>query len=308
MVGAYLFKRYRLFPFLRGFIPLYTKSQLVSPMEVAAKGKKLVWRNQYDDTLKITSGYADKPVELGNFLFLRTRERNMLHNRIYQKKETVKYDNFYTTGADPKQLLKIESELHHGFESLNELMIIMKEKGQLDFPVSFAANALYALEKNGLRNEKMYESILYPILRNKAQYLHSEGLAGAIWALGQVQSTDADLIVRILDSYNHKKFGTDVVYVNNAALSNESFVSADGSHGMEFDSTKEFSNMYFKDHIVCLELYEGLKNLSSQALDSAANGRVSEVLKDLEEKQNITSDSYWFYKQISGGSATPSIS
>eukprot|EP00343_Euplotes_focardii_P002476 CAMPEP_0205806778 /NCGR_PEP_ID=MMETSP0205-20121125/10415_1 /ASSEMBLY_ACC=CAM_ASM_000278 /TAXON_ID=36767 /ORGANISM="Euplotes focardii, Strain TN1" /LENGTH=271 /DNA_ID=CAMNT_0053080163 /DNA_START=113 /DNA_END=926 /DNA_ORIENTATION=- len=250
----------------------------------------MVWRNEYQDTLKMTTSYADKPVELGNFLHLRTREREILYNRIHKKADTVKYDNFYTTGGDAKTLKRIEDELDHGFSSLMEILTVIHSKEDFNHPVSFAANALYALEKNGLRNEKMYRKVLYPILKNKAEYLHAEGIAGAIWAISQSQSAKGDLVLELLKNYEEKKFGTDIVYVNNTKFSNETFVSAEGTHGIEFDSTAELTKMYLQDHIVCLELFEGLKNLSNQSLGSEASSRVAEVLTDLESRQKITSD------------------
>lgn len=50
-------------------------------------------------------------------------------------------------------------------------------------PVAFASNALYILERYGLGNKEDYERVLLPILREKAQYLHSEGVAQTVWAL-----------------------------------------------------------------------------------------------------------------------------
>lgn len=308
MFHSYLYNRLKLWPFLRGWFPFYARKQLLNPVTLQAQGKKLVWRNNYTDTFKITSGYADKPVELGNFLFLRTREREMMRNRVERQADTVRYKNFYTTGSDQKMLKKIEEDLDRGLESLHDLLSVLKHKRDYDVPVAFASNALYALEKNGLRNEEIYQKVLFPILKKKAQYLHADGLAGAIWVLGQFNSGDGELVNELLKHYEDKKFGTDVVFVSNAKLSSEAFTTADGVHGMEFESTKEYRDMYFKDHITCLELYEGLKNLSSQSLSSGASGKISEVMGDLESKQKITSDSHWFYKQLTESPAAVSTS
>lgn len=308
MALSYLFGRRAVLPFLRGYLPFYTQSQKICPVAAEKEGKQLVWRTEFEETFKMSEGYADKPVELGNFLFLRTREKEMLHTRINKKGESVKFDSFLTTGSDRKTLNKIEGELDQGFQSLYEIFTILKANGERDFPVSFASDTLYAMEKNGLRDERIYKNILFPILKKKAQYLHSDGLAGSIWALGQYQCTDGDLISRILETYEEKFFGTDVVYVDNAPFTNETFLSQEGAFTMELNSTQEFKKMFFKNHIACLELFEGLKNLSNQTLESNANGRVSEVLNDLETRQQITSDSYWFYKQISGGAPAPATS
>ncbi|CAI2376506.1 unnamed protein product [Moneuplotes crassus] len=305
MVPTYLFRRRGVFPFLRRYFPFYTQSQTICPTSATKGGKQLVWRAHLSDTLKISPGYTDKPVELGNFLFLRTREKEMLQTRLDKRSDSVKFDSFVTKSFDSKTIMKVDQELDRGFRSLNELFSIMKTLGHLDFPVSFAANALYAMEKNGIRDQDAYENILFPILKKKAQYLHSDGLAGSIWALGQYHCNDGQLIERILETYNEKNFGTDVVYVDNAPYTNETFLPADKSFGLEYYSTNEFSKMFYKNHISCLDLCEGLKSLSNQGLESSANQRVVEVLKDLESRQQITSDSYWFYKQISGRSHTP---
>lgn len=308
MFQSYLYNRLKFWPFMRGWFPFYGRKQLLNPVTLQAKGKKIVWRNSYTETFKITSGYADKPVELGNFLFLRTREREMMRNRVERQADTVKYKNFYTTGSDQKMLKKIEEDLDRGLGHLQDLLDVLKHKRDYDIPVAFASNALYALEKNGLRNEEIYKRVLFPILKKKAQYLHADGLAGAIWALGQFNSGDGELVNTLLKHYENKKFGTDVVFVSNVRLSSESFTTAEGVHAMEFESTKEYKDMYFKDHMTCLELYDGLKNLSSQSLSSGASSKISEIMGDLESKQKITSDSHWFYKQLTESPAAVSTS
>jgi hypothetical protein len=56
-------------------------------------------------------------------------------------------------------------------------------KGDEDLPVAFAANALYVFERNGGGNKEDYDKLLLPILREKVDYLHAEGVAQAVWAL-----------------------------------------------------------------------------------------------------------------------------
>jgi hypothetical protein len=41
-----------------------------------------VWRNYYTDGYKISLTYAEKPLDLSNYLFIRTRERFLLSNRV----------------------------------------------------------------------------------------------------------------------------------------------------------------------------------------------------------------------------------
>lgn len=50
-------------------------------------------------------------------------------------------------------------------------------KGDEDLPVAFASNALYVLERNGGGEREYYDRLLLPLLRNKIDYLHAEGVA-----------------------------------------------------------------------------------------------------------------------------------
>lgn len=305
MLKTYLFTRPKIPQFLLGFLPFYRSKSLICPVAAAASGKKLVWRNEYESTVKITDAYGDKPSELGTFLFLRTREREMIKNRIDRKAQSVRFNNFYTTGSDTTILKRVEADLHTGFEHLREMLIIMEEKASTNFPVAFAANSLYAMEKNGLRNEEMYKQVLIPILKAKATYLHAEGLAGAIWALGQFDSKENELISDLLDLYHTKTFADKIQYVTNAKFNTEEYFSAEGTLSYEFDSTKEFAKMYYQDHIVCLELYEGLKNLSVQkSLESSTHSKINAVIEDLKTNYRATIDSYSTYKQLSEGTPT----
>lgn len=152
----------------------------------------------------------------------------------------------------------------------------------------------------------MYDKVLIPILEEKAEHLHAEGLAGAIWALGQYDSGNSDLVVNLLNHYESKHFGNDIVFVSNTKYSMDSWTTAENTHGFELDSTDDFKKMYFQDHIVCLELYQGLKNLQNQSLSSEASEKVSQVLGDMEERHKITSDSMWYFKQLTENSSTVS--
>ena len=293
-----LFNKIKSFKFFKGFLPFYTKKSMLQPVSVLAQDKKMVWRTSYFDTLKISPAYRDKPMELANFLFIRTREREMMMNRIENTKQAVRMANFYTTGSDPKYLSQINDDLQNAFESLREMLVILKEKEDYNLPVAFACNVLYSLEKNGLRNEEMYNQIIYPLLQEKSDYIHAEGLAHSIWALGQIGNVDSGLVQKLLEQYKNKKLGSEIEFVDNTKFSIDSYTSDSGTHAFETDSTPEFKKLYFKDHISCLELYHGLKNLSNQSLESSASGLVSEILSDLGSKHLITDDTYSYYKQI----------
>lgn len=55
--------------------------------------------------------------------------------------------------------------------------------GKEDFPIAFATNALYVLERNGGGSHEDYEKLILPILRKKIENIHFEGAAQVAWAL-----------------------------------------------------------------------------------------------------------------------------
>ena len=52
-------------------------------------------------------------------------------------------------------------------------------------PVAFASNALYILARNGMieTNDRVVQDKLIPLLHEKNEYLHGEGVAQAVYAL-----------------------------------------------------------------------------------------------------------------------------
>lgn len=46
-------------------------------------------------------------------------------------------------------------------------------KGDEDFPVAFASNSLYILERNGFGNAEDYQKFIIPTLKKKVSYLHA---------------------------------------------------------------------------------------------------------------------------------------
>jgi hypothetical protein len=60
------------------------KSVYVDPRPVEGKAK-FVWRTSMTDSYKIADTYLDIPLDLTNFLILRTREYLLLKNKVSTK-------------------------------------------------------------------------------------------------------------------------------------------------------------------------------------------------------------------------------
>jgi hypothetical protein len=89
-------------------------------------------------------------------------------------------------------------------------------KDNHDLPVAFASNALYVLERNDARSPDVYDSVLIPIITNKIDYLHIEGVGQAVWSLAQAGKFDNhDLWNKLADRVTQKEFGDKLTYVKN---------------------------------------------------------------------------------------------
>jgi len=98
----------------------------------------------------------------------------------------------YTHSYNVSSLKACRKDLIENLEALEKLLYISKE-GQ-DLPVAFASNALYVLERNNATNlRKEYERILLPILREKVDYLHAEGVSQTVWALASAEIWDSEI-------------------------------------------------------------------------------------------------------------------
>lgn len=97
--------------------------------------------------------------------------------------------NKWTLNVAEKSLEMVRQDLFTTLPHLGKLLYITKEQEQ-DLPVAFATNALYVLERNGCGNKEEYERVLIPILKNKIDYLHTEGVAQAVWALSNAEIWD----------------------------------------------------------------------------------------------------------------------
>ena len=179
--------------FLRGIFPVPQKgSRVIS----AYTGANLIWRNHYTQSYKVGQAYLQQPLDLSNYLFIRTRERLLLENKVNAPQRVMKSGkpNKLSQNTTEKSLSSVNDDLVKAIPTLqNTLYVLQPQAGGKvpDLPVAFASNALYVLERNGAGAEtrEAYEHLLLPILRQKVEYLHAEGVAQVIWALANAELT-----------------------------------------------------------------------------------------------------------------------
>ena len=137
--------------------------------------KKYIWRNQGDDQYKISDGFEDNPLELSNYLLLRTREHIYLQNKAQNKlpRASGAAGKFYQ-GIKGNYFEDALKEVHVDLEQkLKQLQRIFRIKNEeYSMPVAFATNALYVLARNGMieTNDRVVSEKLIPLIHEKKDF------------------------------------------------------------------------------------------------------------------------------------------
>ena len=144
---------------------------------------------------RVGQAFTQQPMDLSNYLFIRTRERLLFENKVKAPQRVNKSGkvNALTDHFSVKSLTNINEDLTSTLPKLQNMLYVLQpqqhneDEKLTDLPVAFASNALYVLERNGATQREAYEKLLLPILRKKAEYLHAEGVAQTIWALANAE-------------------------------------------------------------------------------------------------------------------------
>jgi hypothetical protein len=106
------------------------------------------------DSIKIShTSYADKPMDLSNYLMIRTKEKMILEAKMRRKELIFKGKPTIKDLDLAKQIDTIRKDIDDNFVKLDRMLSIAKDREQeIDFPVAFVTNLLYIVSINGLAN------------------------------------------------------------------------------------------------------------------------------------------------------------
>ncbi|TNV72034.1 hypothetical protein FGO68_gene10068 [Halteria grandinella] len=166
----------------------------------------------------------------------------------------------------------------------NTLFVLSPLEGKTipDLPVAFATNSLYVLEKHGLGDvaRDTYSKLLIPILKAKAQNLHAEGVAQAVWALANAGLVeDAELWGTLKKAALDKQW-TQVIVKNERWSATLFRTQAGNEHFFEGELNEFADQLFFQDHLNLFEAYNGFKKAA--ALNPKLG--LEEVVKAFESK------------------------
>ena len=150
---------------------------------VVSGEQKFVWRDKEDDAYKITEAYRDDPLELSHYLLVKTREYLLLQNKLEERLNSKNFISRYTKDYNQKAFKEVKVELDKGLQDFKRIFYV--ENQEFDLPVAFATNTLYILARNNLLESSgdLVPTVLLPLIKQKQDYLHGEGVAQAVYAL-----------------------------------------------------------------------------------------------------------------------------
>lgn len=230
-----------------------------------------MWRNHYTEGYKIGQAYTQQPMDLSNYLFIRTRENMLLQNKVNAPQRVLKSGKTsrLLSHTTQQSLTAVEKDLGQTLPHLTNMLYVLSPDGDkkiADVPVAFASNTLYVLERNNLGgySKDAYERLLVPVLKAKADYLHAEGVAQAVWALAHAELTsDKELWGKLKALVMSKDFAP--VIVKNERWSAQLFTTHNGGeHFFESELSEFADQLFFRDHLALFEVYNGLQSAHAQ--------------------------------------------
>eukprot|EP00350_Pseudokeronopsis_sp_OXSARD2_P013936 CAMPEP_0170540528 /NCGR_PEP_ID=MMETSP0211-20121228/518_1 /TAXON_ID=311385 /ORGANISM="Pseudokeronopsis sp., Strain OXSARD2" /LENGTH=242 /DNA_ID=CAMNT_0010842971 /DNA_START=106 /DNA_END=831 /DNA_ORIENTATION=- len=215
---------------------------------------------------------------LSNYLLLQWRERLLLESKVNQPEVVMKSGtrNPLTKDFNQKSLQQVATNIEDGTQSLLKLLYV---GGSVDsLPVAFASNALYVLERGGSGDREFYDKVILPVLRNKIEFLHGDGVAHTVWALSKAQIWDTSIWEGLKKHIKEKNF--NVQFVKNQRWSAGLFETHAGNeHFFEGEVNSFAHELFFQDKLSLYELYNGLVAANSQS-----NLDLGESLKLVEQR------------------------
>ena len=247
MQQKYVYSFNSAFNWFRGLLPVFTRGS-VKEVPTYNAGRTVVWRNHVTDNYKVGDGFVQQPLDLSNFLFVRTRENLLLQNKVHNPQKVLKSGkaSLFSHVAQ-KSLASVSDDIKSNLENLQSVLYVLtpSDNGKAaDLPVAFATNTLYVLERNGAGSRDSYKSLLIPIIKQKAEYLHAEGLAQAVWALSNAELVDdKDLWATLAKAAESKDFTP--LYVQNGRWTTGAFYTHGGAEHFFQSELNEFADQLF---------------------------------------------------------------
>jgi hypothetical protein len=88
----------------------------------------LVWRNHVTQAYKVGPAYLQQPLDLSNMLFIRTRERLLLENKVNAPEKVMKSGKYemLTKNTNARSLTSVNEELGKTLPLLQNMLYVLQ--------------------------------------------------------------------------------------------------------------------------------------------------------------------------------------
>lgn len=125
MQQKYVYAYNGIINFLRGIFPVPQRGSRA--LNAYTSSANLIWRNHFTQNYKVGQAYLSQPMDLSNFLFVRTRERLLLENKVNAPQRVMKNgkNNKLTQATTEKSLSHVNEDLLKAIPALQNMLYVL---------------------------------------------------------------------------------------------------------------------------------------------------------------------------------------
>jgi len=171
----------------------------------------------------------------------------------------------------------VQGELNANLPALKR--VFSTDNTSYDLPVAFATNSMFLFARHGMVDQEVFENRLLPLFKQKAAYLHNEGVAHAAWALSRAEIWDAEAWSIIKEAALERDFALNVVKTKRWNLFEYS-AATPTDHILQSGLSEYANQYYYEDRSALYDLHDGLVRAHSK---NSSLG-LDQVLQEFERK------------------------
>lgn len=206
------------------------------------------------------------------------RENLILYNKVHKPALVLRSPTktmYKATYAS--EYKNVQQDFHFQMQSLARIFLV--KNGNWDFPVSFASTSMYLMARASISCPDTFRDILIPILTEKSDYLHAEGVAHAVWALSQAEVWDAAVWEILNKLALEKDFSWKTV--KNPRWSVTLYAEHNNKeHFLQGELTEFASELFYQEKTALFELHQGYK----RAAEKCPERGFAKIVGELEAK------------------------
>jgi hypothetical protein len=248
-------------------------------VRVSDETKRFVVLDNAGQNYKADPECLDDPMDLANYLIIRSKESVLLHNAVSQPHTTFAKGSSGQRATFETMYDEARGDLMFNLEKLGKLL--KANNKNYDMPVAFATSSMYLMAKHFALCPHTFKQTLIPIFKNKSDLVHAEGLAHAAWGLSRAQIWDEEAWGIIKKLALEKDFEVEVV--KHKHWTANSYVKSTKKDHLLQSSFSDFQqDFFYREGSAVFELHDAL--VFAQEKNSSL--QLQPVIDELERRHS----------------------